>query len=154
MGRFAETYAKVSPKLAHTPGATAGSRAHAWLLRRTKGKLGRRFLGAPVPVLRTTGRRSGQQRDSPMFFVPHGSGWAVVASNAASVKPPAWWLNLQAKPEAEALVEGSSHAVRARRATDEERDELWPRFVAIYKGYEHYESLATREMPVIVLEPR
>jgi F420H(2)-dependent quinone reductase len=87
-----------------------------------------------------------------MFYLPHGDGFAVVASNAASARPPAWWLNLQAQPEAEALLGGSSHRVTARLATDEEVEELWPRFVAMYRGYDHYRAIATREMPVVVLE--
>jgi hypothetical protein len=32
--------------------------------------------------------------------------------------------------------------------------ELWPRFVALYSGYEHYKSIATRELPVVILDPR
>jgi hypothetical protein len=32
--------------------------------------------------------------------------------------------------------------------------ELWPRFVAMYRGYDHYKEIAKREMPVVVLEPR
>jgi F420H(2)-dependent quinone reductase len=112
------------------------------------------LLGADVLVLRTTGRRSGQPRDSPMFFVPHGDGFAVVASNAASIRTPAWWHNLQAHPDAEALVHGRTHPVRARAATDEEVAELWPQLVALYRGYDHYKSIATRELPVVILEPR
>ena len=112
-------------------------------------------MGADVLVLRTTGRRSGDPREAPMFYLRHGDGgFAVVASNAASKKPPAWWLNLEAKPDAEAFVDGKSHAVSARRAKPDEVKELWPRFVAMYRGYDHYKEIATREMPVVVLEPR
>ena len=39
-------------------------------------------------------------------------------------------------------------------ATPEEREELWPRFVEMYRGYDHYKEIATREMPVVVLETR
>ena len=154
MSRLAETYAKVSPKLAGRPGSAAASRAHAWLVRRSNGRLGRRMLGSDVLVLRTTGRRSGQTRDAPMFYVENPGTLAVVASNAASAKPPAWWLNLQAEHEAEALVRGTWRRVRGRRATDAEREALWPQFVAMYAGYDHYRSIATRELPVVVLEPR
>jgi deazaflavin-dependent oxidoreductase (nitroreductase family) len=155
MSRIADAYARVSPRLAHGPGSTAATRAHAWLLRRTRGRLGRRFLGADVLVLQTVGRRSGVQRESPMFYLRHGDGgFAVVASNAASERPPAWWLNLQAQPEAEALVDGETVPVTARRATPEEERELWPRFVAMYSGYDHYKELATRDMPTVMLEPR
>ena len=154
MSRIAEAYARISPKLAHKPGSGFFSRTHAQLLKRTNGRFGRRFLGADVVVLRTTGRKSGEPRESPMFYLRHGDAWVVVASNAASKRPPAWWLNLQAKPEAEVLVDGGWRPVRARRATDEEREAVWPQLVEMYRGYDHYESIATREMPVVVLEPR
>jgi deazaflavin-dependent oxidoreductase (nitroreductase family) len=111
-------------------------------------------MGADVLVLRTVGRRSGKRRQSPMFYLPHRGGYAVVASNAASKRVPAWWLNLQAQPEVEATVGNGWRAVRAREATAEERDELWPSFVEMYRGYDHYKEIASREMPVVVLEPR
>lgn len=154
VSRVADLYARLSPRLAARPGSALTTRAHAWLVRRSGGRLGGRFLGAPVVVLRTVGRRSGQPRQSPVFFLRHGNGFAVVASNAASPNPPAWWLNLQANPEAEAFVDGVWHPVRARPATPEEAAELWPRFVAMYRGYDHYKAIATRELPVVVLEPR
>jgi deazaflavin-dependent oxidoreductase (nitroreductase family) len=135
-------------------GTVAPTRAHAWILRRSRGRVGRRFLGAPVLVLRTTGRRSGEPREAPMFYLEHGDGWAVVASNAASKRMPAWFHNLQADADAEALVDGGWHPVRGRRATDAEEQELWPRFVEIYRGYDHYRAIATRELPVVVLERR
>lgn len=116
--------------------------------------MGRTFLGVEVLVLRTVGRRSGKVRESPMFYLPHGDGFAVVASNAASARPPAWWLNLQAQPDAEALLKGRTHPVRGRRATDAEAAQLSPRFSELYEGYDHYEEIATRELPVVVLEPR
>ena len=154
MSWFADAYARVSPRLAHRPGSGAAARLHARVLRRTRGRLGRRFLGADVLVLRTTGRRSGEKRESPMFYLSHGDGYAVVASNAASKRTPAWWLNLEAAPEADALVDGDWHAVFARRASSEEAAELWPRFVEMYSGYDHYKEIASRDMPVVVLEPR
>jgi deazaflavin-dependent oxidoreductase (nitroreductase family) len=69
-------------------------------------------------------------------------------------RPPAWWFNLQDHPNADALVRGRTHPVRARAATEAEITELWPRLVELYSGYEHYRSIATRELPVVILEPR
>jgi deazaflavin-dependent oxidoreductase (nitroreductase family) len=154
MSRLADAYARISPRLAHRPGSTAFSRAHAWLFARTGGRIGKRFMGGNVLVLRTTGRRSGKRRESPMFYVPHRDGYAVVASNAASKRPPAWWLNLRASPEAEATAGEGWRPVHAREASPEERDELWPAFVEMYRGYDHYKEIATRDMPVVLLEPR
>ena len=151
--RVAHVYARVSPRVAQWRTAPAATRAHAALVRRSGGRLGGRFLGADVLVLRTVGRKSGEPREAPVFFVPSGEAFAIVASNGASPRPPAWWLNLQDRPEAEALVRGRWHWVRARRASDEETEALWPRLVDAYEGYDHYRSIATREMPVVLLEP-
>jgi F420H(2)-dependent quinone reductase len=154
MASLEDFYAHVSPYLAHRPGATQATRLHAWLVRRTGGRLGGRAFGVQILVLRSMGRRSGQLRESPMFFLDHGAGFAVVASNGASKRTPAWWLNLQAQPDAEALVRGTEYLVRARAASEQETATLWPRFVKLYSGYEHYKSIATRELPVVILEPR
>lgn len=154
MSRLADVYAKVSPRLAHAPGSSAATKAHAWVLRKSGGRIGRRMLGGEVLVLRTRGRKSGQVREAPMFFLREAAGFAVVASNAASTRPPAWYLNLLADPDVVATVGGRDHPVRARRASDEEVTQLWPRFVELYRGYDHYKAIATRELPVVVLEPR
>jgi deazaflavin-dependent oxidoreductase (nitroreductase family) len=154
MPDLSDFYARVSPYIAHRPGSGLGARTHAWLVRRTGGRVGGRAFGAEILVLRSTGRRSGQQRDSPMFFVRHGEGFAVVASNGASKRTPAWWHNLQAHPDSEAFVRGRAYAVTARAADEGEAAALWPRFVEVYSGYDHYKSIATRELPVVILEPR
>ncbi len=74
--------------------------------------------------------------------------------NGASEQPPAWWLNLRAERAAEALVNGRWAPVRARQATEEEAEQLWPGLVEIYRGYDHYREIVTRELPVVILEPR
>jgi deazaflavin-dependent oxidoreductase (nitroreductase family) len=154
MPSLADVFARISPHLAHRPGSARATQAHAWIVRRTGGRLGGRALGSDILVLRTTGRRSGQQRDAPLLFVHHGDGFAIVASNAASERTPAWWFNLQEHPDADALVRGRTHPVHARPATEQEVAELWPQLVELYSGYEHYRSIANRELPVVILEPR
>jgi deazaflavin-dependent oxidoreductase (nitroreductase family) len=150
----AELYARISPRLAHGPGSALSTRAHAWILIRSRGRIGKTLFGSPLLVLRSTGRKSGQLRESPMLFVDHGETYAVVASNAASRRPPAWWLNLQAQPDCEAFVGGRWRPLRGREATAQEAAALWPRLDASYVGFEHYRTLATRALPVVILEPR
>jgi deazaflavin-dependent oxidoreductase (nitroreductase family) len=89
-----------------------------------------------------------------MLFVNHGEGYAVVASNAASRRPPAWWLNLQAQPDCEAFVRGRWQQLRGREATAQESAALWPHFDAVYVGFEHYRAIATRQLPVVILDLR
>lgn len=151
---LAPIFARISPYLAHGPGSAWATQAHGWIVRHTGGRIGGRALGGDILVLRTTGRRTGRIRDAPLLFVSQGDGFAIVASNAASQRVPAWWFNLQDRPEADVVLRGRNHPVRARAATAQERAVLWPRLVELYSGYEHYESIAARELPVVVLEPR
>lgn len=148
---LADLYARVSPHLAHRPGSAAFTKAHAWMLRRG---WGRRFVGVPVLVLRTTGRRSGEPRDAPLMYVGHGDAFAVSPANAASSRTPAWWLNLQAEPRAIVFVEGRETPVNGRLATEDERAAAYPRLKAQYRGIERYEEIRGREFPVVILEPR
>lgn len=153
--RLARWYSRLSPRLAHRPGSTLATRAHARLIAATGGRVGTRFVGGGrLLVLRTVGRRSGRPRESPVLFVEDGEDLVVGAANAASTRPPAWWLNLQAQPEAEAFVRGRWRPVRARRAGTEEEARLWPLLDEGYEGWEHYRAIATRELPIVILEPR
>ena len=101
----------------------------------------------------TTGRKSGQARATMLFYLPAGDGYAVVASNAGATVPPAWWLNLQARPEAIVDLPGAAVAVRARKTAGSERDGLWRRFVEHLADYERYAETAGREIPIVILEP-
>ena len=50
--------------------------------------------------LRTTGRRTGEARRTPLYYVEDGDNVAIVTSNGGRDDDPAWWLNLQATPDA------------------------------------------------------
>jgi hypothetical protein len=70
---------------------------------------------------------------------------------------PAWWLNLQANPDATVKLPDGSHAVRAHAATGDERARLWATF-RDYPGWAEdiNASAALRPIPtaVVVFEPR
>ncbi len=42
--------------------------------------------------------------------------------------------------------------VRAETATPDQRDRLWPQFVAVYKGYDSYQRKTEREIPIVLLK--
>src|SRR3712207_3619194 len=108
------------------------SRTHSWLLRKSKGRLRLGFFFAgemPVLALTTKGRKSGEPRSSVVGYVRDGDSYVVCASNAGNSRTPAWWLNLEANPEAEIDAEGSHVPVRARRAEPDEAQRLWPRLI-------------------------
>lgn len=104
--------------------------------------------------LHTVGRRTGARRRTALYYVDKDDVLAVVTSNAGRDREPAWWLNLQAKPEAEIEVGEQRRRVRARRATHAEQERLWPRFVAGLRNYEAYRRRTDREIVVVILEPR
>jgi deazaflavin-dependent oxidoreductase (nitroreductase family) len=107
-----------------------------------------------VLFLATRGRRTGAVRRNGLFYVEDGPNLAVVASNAGAEAAPAWWLNLQATPDAEVELPSGRRLVRARPATPDEQARLWPRLVAGYRSFEAYRRATNRDLPIVILEPR
>jgi deazaflavin-dependent oxidoreductase (nitroreductase family) len=66
--------------------------------------------------------------------------------------PPAWYLNLQAEPEAEVQLRDEVFKVHARDATDEEKPKLWAEMVGHWPAYDEYQRKTERPIPVVVLE--
>ena len=81
--------------------------------------------GVPVLILTTTGRRSGEERPTPLIYGRHGDDYLVVASKGGAPDPPAWYLNLSEQPDVQVQVKADRFAARARTATPEEKPELW-----------------------------
>jgi deazaflavin-dependent oxidoreductase (nitroreductase family) len=133
------------------------TRAHAAVIRISGGRIRRSFLftgGMPILVLTTTGRKSGQRRSTPVGYLKHGDAYAVLASNAGSDRSPAWWLNLQADPSAEILVNRAQIRVEARRADADAERALWSEFARLNPGFDEYRNLTERRIPVVLLEPQ
>ena len=127
--------------------------AHRALLRLSRGALGGRGLGYRFLLLDHVGRRSGEARSTPLLYVEHEGRYLVVASNAGQDHHPAWWLNLQSRPDASVQIDGRSLAVRARQAGPEEAPRLWPVVIAAFRQFESYRQGTDREIPLVVLEP-
>lgn len=127
---------------------------HRWLLRVSRGHLGGRVLGMDTVELHTTGRRSGKPRSTLLSAPVHEDGQVVlVASRGGADAHPAWYLNLRAQPEVHLTIRGRTLTYRARTATREERDDLWPRIVRANPGYAGYQQRTRREIPVVICEP-
>ena len=124
------------------------------IYRASRGRLLGSVGRAPVLLLTTTGRKSGQARTAPVVYLADGDRFVVIGSNAGNARPPAWALNLRAEPDAEVEVRGRRVAVRARVAEGEERADLWRRMNEQYAGFDDYEARTGRDIAVFVLEPR
>ena len=107
--------------------------------------------------LRTTGRRTARERVAILGYIEDGANLVTPAMNGWADPEPAWWLNLQANPEATVELPGrGSRRVTARAAIGEERTRLWAALVAL--GSSAYTdagaALRSRETAIVVLEPR
>src|SRR5262245_22132174 len=109
----------------------------AWLIHRAIYNLtaGRRGLWPPTDKnwgtmrLHSTGRRSGAERVAILAYFEDGPNLVTLAMNGWGAPEPAWWLNLQARPEATIdLKGGETRPIRARIATEDERPRLWDRW--------------------------
>ncbi|MBT2498348.1 nitroreductase family deazaflavin-dependent oxidoreductase [Agromyces sp. ISL-38] len=131
------------------------SRAHRLLLRLSRWHVGAGIVGMPVVELRTTGRRSGRPR-AVVLSTPlvDGERVVLVASKGGDDRHPEWYRNLVADPLVELTVHGSKRPMLAKTADAEERAELWPKVVAAYSGYAVYQHRTTREIPLVICEPR
>ena len=134
-----------------------------WMLHRaayrfTGGRLGLRSATeerAGYLRLRTTGRRTGQERLSIVAYVPDGPNMVTVAMNGWAEAQPAWWLNLQARPEAVVDLADGSRTVTARVADPDERARAWSKLNGgAWGDLEAFTATRSTETPIVVLEPR
>lgn len=118
------------------------------------GRVGGTFLqGAPVALLTTIGRKTGQPRVSPLLFLRDGDRVVLVASQGGRANNPMWYLNLKANPRVTVQIKKDVLRLTARDATEAERDQYWPQLVAIYSSFEDYQSWTDRVIPIVICDP-
>jgi deazaflavin-dependent oxidoreductase (nitroreductase family) len=142
-------------------GLYAGRRStkvHVAIYRKTSGKMGAKLPGWPqsrIALIDHTGAKTGTKRTSPLMYHEHGEAIVVAGTKGGQPSHPAWFHNLMANPDTTIQIGSEVHKVRARLASDEERDQLWKKMVASYPGYDFYERNAKgRKIPVVILDPR
>jgi deazaflavin-dependent oxidoreductase (nitroreductase family) len=138
------------------------SKVNVAAFRATNGRIGSTWrIGAgwkkPVPVLllEHVGRKSGKTFTSPLLYLEDGDDVVIVASQGGLPKNPQWYANLAAHPDTRISLRGEKdRLVRARTATPDERERLWPRLVDLYADFAKYQKWTERTIPVVILEPR
>lgn len=132
-------------------------KVHRGLYRVTAGRLG---IWEPKPHgwgtlrLTTVGRRSGKERAVILGYVEDGPNLVTLAMNGWADPEPAWWLNLQAQPDARTVTRDGERLVRARAAHGEERERLWAIWRDVDEHLDGYAALRSSPTAVVVLEPR
>ena len=127
---------------------------HVRVYRKTGGARGYHWRGTTILLLTTTGRRSSQERTTPLIHREADGRWVVVASKGGAPDHPDWFKNLQANPDATIQVKGERIPVRAATAADDERDRLWSLMTEVWPAYNDYQRKTQRQIPVVVLTPR
>src|ERR1700755_3055843 len=126
-------------------------RVHDRVYKATDGRIGHRVLGVPTLLLRTVGRRSGETRTNSLVYARDGADYLVVASKGGADQPPAWLLNLEAKPEVEIQIGRDRQQGRCRVV-----DSSGPDFARLWKivndengdRYTAYQKETSRPIPV------
>ena len=121
--------------------------------RANDGKVGGTFEGFPLLLLHHKGAKTGTERVNPLAYQRVGDAVAVFASKGGAPTNPDWYHNLVANPDASVEIGTDRYDVKARVATDEERDRIWEAQKAAYPNFAEYEQTAQgRKIPVVVLE--
>jgi F420H(2)-dependent quinone reductase len=129
------------------------ARAHIWVYRRTNGRVGAKLLWFPAALITTTGRKSGRPRTTPTLYLDDGDRVILPASFGGRDADPAWYLNLESNPDVHVQIRSRHLDLRARDATDDERNRYWPRLIKMYPPYRGYRQAADRAIPMVVCEP-
>jgi deazaflavin-dependent oxidoreductase (nitroreductase family) len=131
------------------------SRVNTLAYKVSGGRVGGTFLqGAPVALLTTIGRKSGEPRVSPLLFLRDGDRVVLVASQGGRTNNPMWYLNLRANPKVTVQIKKEVLQLTARDATEAERAQYWPELVAMYSSFEDYQSWTERVIPIVICDPR
>jgi F420H(2)-dependent quinone reductase len=134
----------------------------AWAVHRAIYRVtgGRRGLRPPTPTtyglmrIHTIGRHSGEQRTAILGYFEDDAILFTMAMNGWGEPEPAWWLNLQAKPDATLDLPDGTRQVTARAASGEERERLWTQMRELEPNLDAYATRRSRETAVVVFEPR
>ena len=105
--------------------------------------------------LKTVGRQTGKERVAIVGYIEDGANLVTPAMNGWADPEPAWWLNLQANPEAVVELRGESRRVVARAAVGDERRWLWEKYLALGSTAftDASAALRSRETALVIFEP-
>jgi deazaflavin-dependent oxidoreductase (nitroreductase family) len=118
--------------------------------RANKGELSGPMAGRKLMLLTTKGAKSGQERTVVLGFGKEAQRYVIVASANGAPKHPTWYRNLEANPEVTVEVGAEKFKAHARTASKEERDRL----KGLIPFYEGEQKKTSREIPLVILEPR
>ena len=117
----------------------------------TEGARPRHPTGAPLLLLTTRGRRTGDLWRTVLLHGSDSRGVIVMASAGGREVGPSWFHNLTADPLV--IVQRGARAYRARAeiVEDADRAALWTQLVGLFPGYIELQQKTTRVFPIVRL---
>lgn len=121
----------------------------------TGGRVWNTFLGSPVAILTTVGRKTGKIRKIPLLYLKQGDEVVMTASKGGMTKLPIWYHNVKAAPSVHIQVGSEKKEYTMREATPEEEQDLWPKLEAMYNDYKEYRARTegVRTIPILIFTP-
>lgn len=116
------------------------------------GKVGGPFEGATLLLLTSTGAKSGQPRLAPLAYLTIDQKMIIIGSKAGADTNPDWVHNVRTHPRAHIEVGTEAYDVTARELPPEERDQMYPKVVALAPGFGDYQSKTSRVIPLFELQ--
>jgi F420H(2)-dependent quinone reductase len=107
--------------------------------------------GAPLVLVTTKGRNSGEWRRTCLIGTSDGDDVVIVASMGGAPRHPAWYLNLETNPRVWVQQGTDAFWTTAHTADDAEKPRLWDLMVGLYPDYADYQKKTDRQIPVVVL---
>ncbi len=118
----------------------------------TDGADGHDWRGYPTLLLTTTGRTTGHKRRTALIYTLDDTTPVIVASQGGAPKHPSWYRNLTADPVVKVQIRADRFTARARTASPEDKQRLWPLVVSVYPPYDEYQQKTDRDIPLVLLE--
>jgi deazaflavin-dependent oxidoreductase (nitroreductase family) len=122
------------------------------LIRASRGRLSLSGREMATMLLTTTGRRSGKDRTTPVYYVRDGPNLIAACENFGLKAASNWPKNLFADPYARIQIGTTIGQYRSRLATEAEIARNMPKLVEMWPAHETYvQRTGTRY--VFVFEP-
>jgi deazaflavin-dependent oxidoreductase (nitroreductase family) len=144
--------ARIANVGARSPLGAWFAKSHVRVYRCTNGRVGGRWLGAPVLLLEAAGRRTGKLRETPMIYLMDHDIPVVMPANAGHRRPPAWWLNLKDAGGGQVRIGAHCFRVRPRVIDGAEYARILDEFRRICPSADEYARLAGQPLPLVALE--
>lgn len=104
-------------------------------------------------LLKTVGRKSGEERLSPLIYGDIGGEVVIVGSKGGAPLHPGWYHNILAAEEVEFQVGCNAFRATWREPEGEERAKIWAFMEDVFPPYADYQSKTDRPIPLIMMKP-